>query len=82
MLAQYFVNVQNLSDSDSFDRIKEWILRCDEVKELDLSVDYFDELINKAIKRVRETGIKPSKFEETLRYKNQELYDLLRRSKI
>ena len=81
ILAPYFVNVQHLSDADSFDRIREWVLRCNEVKELEPSVDYFDELINKAIRRARDTGIKPLKFEETLRYKNQELYDLLRRSK-
>ena len=82
ILAPYFVNVQELSDADSFDRIKEWVLRCNEVKELEPSVGYFDELINKAIKRARDTGIKPLRFEETLKYKNQELYDLLRRSKI
>ena len=82
ILAPYFVNVQELSDADSFDRIKEWVLRCNEVKELEPSVGYFDELINKAIRRARDTGIKPLRFEETLRYKNKELYVLLRRSKI
>ena len=46
ILAPYFVNVQELSDADSFDRIKEWVLRCNEVKELEPSVGYFDELIN------------------------------------
>ena len=82
ILAPYFVNVQELSDADSFDRIKEWVLRCNEVKELEPSVGYFDELINKDIRRARDTGIKPLRFEETLRYKNKELYVLLRRSKI
>jgi Primase X len=81
ILALYFVNIQGLSDADSFNRIREWVLRCNEVKELEPSVGYFDELINKAIKRVRDTGIKPLKFEETLRYKNPQLYDLLRRSR-
>jgi Primase X len=82
ILAPYFVNVQELSDADSFDRIKEWVLRCNEVKELEPSVGYFDELIIKAIRRARDTGIKPLRFEETLRYKNKELYVLLRRSEI
>jgi hypothetical protein len=50
ILAPYFVNVQQLSDADSFSRIKEWVLRCNEVKELESSVSNFDELINKAIK--------------------------------
>ncbi len=74
-------NVQGLSDADSFDRIREWGLRCNEVRELEPSGDYFVELIKKSIKRARETGIKPLRFEETLRYKNQELYDLLHQSK-
>ena len=81
ILAPYFVNIQKLSDADSFDRIKEWVLRSNDVKGLEPSVEYFDELNNKAIKRARETGIKPLRFEETLRYKNQELYDLLHQSK-
>jgi hypothetical protein len=81
ILAPYFVNVQELSDGDSFDRTKEWVLRCNEVKELEPSIEYFD-LINGSIKRVRDIGIKPLKFEETLRYKNQELYNLLRQSKV
>ena len=81
ILAPYFVNVQHLSDADSFDRIREWTLRCNEVKKLEPSAGYFDELINKSIKRVRDTGIKPLKFEDTLRYKNTELYDILSRSK-
>ena len=71
------MNVQGLSDADSFDRIKEWVLRCNEVKELEPSLGYFDELINKTIRRARDAGIKPLRFEETLKYKNQELYYLL-----
>lgn len=65
------MNIQGLSDADSFDRIREWVLRCNEARELEPSVDYFDEFINKAIKRARETGIKPLKFEDILRYKNR-----------
>lgn len=81
ILAPYFVNVQHMSDKESFDRIKEWVLKCNEVKKLEPSIGYFDELINKAIKRARNTGIKPLKFENTLRYMNYELYDLLYQSK-
>ena len=51
------MNVQELSDADAFVRIRLWIFRCTEVKELEPSVGYFDELIIKAIKRVRNTGI-------------------------
>jgi hypothetical protein len=80
ILAPYFVNIQKLSDAESFDRIREWVLRCHEVKDLKPSVGYFNQLISIAIKRVRDSEIKPLKFEETLRYKNIELYDLLSRS--
>jgi Primase X len=81
ILAPYFVNVQELSDVDSIVRIREWVLGCNEVKGLEPSLGYFDELINTGIRRVRDAGIKPLKFEETLRHKNQKLYHLLCRSR-
>lgn len=77
ILAPYFANIQNLSDTDSFSRIKEWVLRCNEVKRIEPSIKYFDDLIKRSIERVRETQVKPLKFEETLRYKNKVLYDIL-----
>jgi hypothetical protein len=78
ILAPYFVNVQKLTDVDSFNRIKEWVLKCDLVKKLEPSLVYFDDLINRAVERAKETGIKPLKFEQTLQYKNRELYNTLR----
>jgi hypothetical protein len=69
--------VQKLTDADSFSRIEEWVLKCNQVKKLEPSLDYFDDLINRAIKRPKETGIKPLKFEDTLQYKNKELYEML-----
>lgn len=41
----------------------------------------FDDVINRAIERVKDIGLRPLKFEETLKYKNTELYTLLRQSK-
>jgi Primase X len=81
ILAPYFVNIQNLSDVNSFSKIKQWILRCDGVRKLEPCIGYFDYLINRSIERAKETGIKPLKFEETLQYKNRELYDLLHHHK-
>jgi Primase X len=78
VLAPYFVNVQKLTDADSFSRIKKWVLKCNLVKKLKPPLDYFNDLINRAIGRAKETGIKPLKFEHTLRYKNRELYNMLR----
>jgi hypothetical protein len=50
ILAPYFVNVQKLTDTDSFSRIKEWVLKCNAVTKLEPSINYFDDLINRAIK--------------------------------
>lgn len=59
ILAPYFVNVQKLTDADCFSRLKEWVLKCNQVKKLEPFLDYFDDLINRAIERAKETGIKP-----------------------
>jgi hypothetical protein len=77
ILAPYFVNIQNLSDVDSFTRIKQWVLRCSEIRKLEPSIEYFDDLIKGTIERAKNTHIKPLKFEDTLQYKNRELYDTL-----
>ena len=78
ILAPYFVNIQHLSDSESYGKIKQWALNCNEIEKLKPSIEYFDDLIRKHIERARSTKIKPLKFEETLRYKNIELYNKLR----
>jgi hypothetical protein len=41
---------------------------------LEQSIEYFDHLIKRSIERAKSTQIKPLKFEETLRYKNREVY--------
>jgi hypothetical protein len=42
ILAPYFVNIKQLSDLESFDRIKRWVLNCNKVKKLEPSLEYFD----------------------------------------
>ncbi|MDQ3972037.1 MAG: DNA primase noncatalytic subunit PriX [Thermoproteota archaeon] len=78
ILAPYFVNIQYLSEANAFNKIREWVLKCNEIRKLDPSIVYFDELIKSAIERAENTHFKPLKFEETLRYKNKALYDILR----
>jgi Primase X len=78
ILAPYFVNIQHQSDIDCFSKIKQWVLKCNEINKLKPATVHFDDLIKKSIERARNTRIKPLKFEETLRYKNRELYDMLR----
>jgi Primase X len=77
ILAPYLVNIQHLSNTEAFGKIKEWVLKCDKVRRLEPSEYYFDYLIGKAIERARISGIKPLKFEETLQHKYKALYDRL-----
>jgi hypothetical protein len=78
ILFPYFVNIQHLSDTEAFCRIKEWLLKCSKVSKLEPSVAYFDDYTRKAIERARSSGIKSLKFQQTLRVKNRELYGMLK----
>lgn len=77
ILAPYFVNILKSSDEVSFQGIKQWILKCDEVKSLNPSINDFDNIIKYAIKRAKDTGIKPLKFNDTLQYRNKKLYEMI-----
>ena len=77
ILAPYFVNILKLSDEDSLHRIRQWVLKCNDVKPLEPSISNFDIIIKNAIKRAKETGVKPLRIKETLQYKNKELFLLL-----
>ena len=74
ILAPYFINILKLSDEESFNRIKEWALKCNNINPLKPSIKDFDTIIKNAIKRAKVTGIKPLKFKDTLQYKNKKLY--------
>ena len=77
ILAPYLVNIQHLSNTEAFGKIKECVLKCNKVRRLEPSEYYFDYLIGKAMESARTSGIKPLKFEETLRHKCKALYDRL-----
>jgi hypothetical protein len=81
ILAPYFINIQHLSDTETFCRINEWLLKCSKVKNLEPSVAYFDDYTRKAIERARSSGIKSLKFQETLKVKNKALYEMLRKTR-
>jgi hypothetical protein len=66
------------SNADSFNRIKQWVVKCNEVKKVEPSIVYFEDLIKRSIERATNTRIKPLRFEETLKHKNRELYDILK----
>jgi hypothetical protein len=74
ILAPYFVNIKCISEKESFTRIKEWALGCNEVKTLHPSVRFFEDLINKSIQRARlNSEIRPMRFEGTLKFKGGKL---------
>ncbi len=77
ILAPYFINILKLSEVESFNRIKQWALKCNEVNPLKSSIKDFDDIIKNAIKRAKITGIKPLKFKDTLQYKNKQLFDII-----
>jgi len=77
ILAPYFVNILYLSDEESFHRIKQWVLKCNNVKLLKPSINEFDNIIRYALKRAKETGVKPLNFKNTLQYKNKKLFQQL-----
>jgi hypothetical protein len=73
-LAPYFVHVLHYSNEESFNKIIQWALKCNDVKPLKPSIRDFDNIIRNAIKRSNDTGVKPLKFKDTLQNKNKELY--------
>jgi hypothetical protein len=78
ILAPYCINIKHMSASDSFQAIRQWVLRSDKLRKLEPSMDYFDRLISSAIKRCTQNpNIKPLNFGNTLKQKNMALYALL-----
>jgi hypothetical protein len=41
ILAPYLVSIQHLSDTEAFSRIKEWALKCNQLRRLEPSIHYF-----------------------------------------
>jgi hypothetical protein len=77
ILAPYFTNILKLSDEESFIKIKEWALKCNNINSLEPSINDFETIIKTAIKRAKVTGIRPLKFKDTLQLKNKKLYDII-----
>ncbi len=77
ILAPYFTNIVKLSYEESFNRIKDWTLKYNVIEPLYPSVKDFDNIIKYSIRRSKITGILPLKFEDTLQYKNKELFDMI-----
>ena len=73
ILSPYLVNIKKLSYTDSFQVIKNWLTKCNELRYLDSNFDYKIKYSLNAALRKRQL---PMKF-DTLLNKNQELHNLL-----
>ena len=81
IFAPYFSNVKHLSSDCSYDKIYQWIRRCNELKELDFDHEI---KINDSLNRAANTGYlpisldNPLKEPKTLKTYNRELYDIVK----
>ena len=73
ILAPYMVNIRKLSYGESFPILKNWLMKCGELRPLDFDFDYMiKNSLNTAIRKQR----LPMRL-GTLKEKNRELYDLI-----
>jgi hypothetical protein len=80
ILAPYFINIKHLSFDESFNRIYQWLDKCNELRQLDFDPE---PRINGALNRAINTNYLPISFDNrlkeprTLKIDNRELYDIL-----
>jgi hypothetical protein len=80
ILAPYFINVKHFSFDDSYEKIYQWLDRCNKLKELDFDPET---KISDSLNRVTNTGYLPISFDNplkeprTLKSDNRELYNIL-----
>jgi len=80
ILAPYFINLRNLTYDESYQKIYQWLDRCNELKELDFPSAKINDSLNRAIK----TGYLPISFDNplkeprTLKTDNRDLYYIIK----
>jgi hypothetical protein len=80
ILAPYLINVKHLSFEESFDRINQWLDKCNELEALDFDPDT---KVNDCLNGTIDIGYLPISFDnpikepKTLKTDNRELYDTL-----
>jgi len=81
ILAPYFINVKHLSFDSSYDKIYQWLDKCNELKVLDFDPET---KINDSLNRATITGYLPISFDNplkeprTLKTDNRDLYDIVK----
>ena len=80
ILAPYLINVKHLPYDSSYDKIYQWLERCNELRMLDFDPET---KINDSLNRAANTGYLPISFDNrskeprTLKTDNRELYDII-----
>ncbi|MFL6323561.1 MAG: DNA primase noncatalytic subunit PriX [Nitrososphaeraceae archaeon] len=74
ILAPYLINVKKVSYEDALNIINRWLSKCAKSRQLDQNFDY---TVRYALKNSVKNGQRPLKL-DTLRLKNNKLYDVLR----
>jgi hypothetical protein len=64
ILAPYLINVKHLSFDDSYEKIYQWLDRCNKLKELDFDPET---KINDSLNRITNTGYLPISFDNPLK---------------
>ncbi|MGD1837092.1 MAG: DNA primase noncatalytic subunit PriX [Nitrososphaeraceae archaeon] len=81
VLAPYFINIKNQKSDDTTNIIKNWLIKCNSLKSLHPSMNYFDNRIKLAIKKSINNKIPPI-MTKTIQNKYIEWYNILRKSEI
>jgi hypothetical protein len=63
LLAPYLINIKHLAVDYAYSLIKHWTLKCNTVRRLEPSLEYFDNKIKTAINNSLQNGIHPIKKE-------------------
>jgi hypothetical protein len=80
IFAPYFINISHLTFDSSYDKIYQWLDRCNELRELDFD---HEKNINDSLTRAVNTGYLPISFDDTLKEPrtlktdNRELYNII-----
>ena len=78
ILAPYLINIKKLSYDDSYQKIKEWLDKCDSLKKLDNYSNFVNYRIHHALKTAVQKGIGPmSLYKIKTDDKYRKLYTLL-----
>lgn len=78
ILAPYFINIKQLSDKDTAEKIKEWLSKCNKLRPLDPSYDFDSKIKYYANRCKANRNLRPIRFDDKLPESNPELYKIIK----